>query len=443
MDVHLYLRQSLDRTGEGAAVERQEKECRAWAKKNGHRITETYTDNDVSATSGVARPAFERLLAAEPPAILAWHQDRLLRLTKDLERLIDLDVPIHFVKSSILDLSNPAGRMVGRVVASMSQYETEQKSERQKAAHRQRAAEGRPWGTTRAFGFKPGNVEHDEQEAEILRGMYDDLLAGVSQAGIARRLNATGITSSKGAGWTQGTVRAVLMAPRNAGLRSYRGEIVGPGSWAPIVEETTWRSATALMTSSPRKGGPQRRYLMTGLALCGVCGAPVRVSLTGNSRVYACSDGQHVGRNLAALDQYVSALVIERLSQPDAIDLIARDNSEDLAGLHTEARDAEQALDALAEMYAEGSLTLSAFQAGTAKATKRLADIRARMVDSGRADRLGGLVGADDIEAAWKGLDIARKRGVVDALMTVRIMPTRRGIRFNPEHVDILWKEAA
>lgn len=441
MDVHLYLRQSFDRTGDGAAVDRQEKECRSWAKKHGHKVVEVYVDNDVSATSGVARPQFERLLAAKPPAILAWHQDRLLRLTKDLERVIELDIPVFTVVAGTLDLSTPAGRAVARTVAAWSQYETEQKGIRQKAANLQRATEGRPWGSTRAFGFHRGDMEHHEVEAEILRGMYDDLLAGVSQAQIARDLNAAGVTSTGGYKWTQGTVRSVLMAPRNAGLRSYRGEVMGPGTWAPIVDETTWRSAVAIMTSSPRKGGPQRRYLLTGLARCGVCDAPVRVTNTNRSKVYACSKGQHVGRSLWALDDYVTAVVIERLSQDDALDLITRDDAEDVATLHAEARDAEQALDALAEMYAEGALTLSAFQAGTAKATARLADIRARMVDNGRADRLAGLVGADDVEAAWNELDIARKRGVVDALMTVRIMPTRRGIRFNPEHVDILWKE--
>lgn len=449
---HLYLRQSLDRTGEGAAVERQEQECRAYAKKHGLKIVEVYTDNDVSATSGVERPAFERLLAANPESILAWHQDRLLRLTKDLERVIELDVPVLTVMAGTLDLSTPAGRAVARTVAAWSQYETEQKGARQRAAHRQRATKGEPWGTTRAFGFKDGNVEHDEREADIVRSMYDDLLADVSQAAIARRLNEDGILSSKGRPWTQGTVRAVLMHPRNAGLRSHTTtdkktgkrttEIVGPGIWEPIVDETTWRAAVAKMTSAPRKGGPQRRYILTGLAECGVCGAPMRVGMVGKAKtkVYVCSEGRHVGRNLAALDEYVTALVIERLSRDDALALITRDDTEDLDTLHAEARDAREALDVLAEMLGSGEITPSAFRAGTEKARARLTDVEARMVDSGRADRLGGLVGATDVEAAWEELDIARQRGVVDALMTVRVMPTKRGSRFNPQHIEILWK---
>ncbi|HVX08342.1 recombinase family protein, partial [Humibacter sp.] len=73
----IYARISLDRTGEGAGVERQLNECRALAKKLGLKVVKVLTDNDISATSGKVRPAFEELLAMRPAAVIAWHQDRL------------------------------------------------------------------------------------------------------------------------------------------------------------------------------------------------------------------------------------------------------------------------------------------------------------------------------------------------------------------------------
>lgn len=50
-------------------------------------VTRVYSDNDISATNGKGRPDFEAMLAARPTAIVTWHQDRLLRLTRDLERM--------------------------------------------------------------------------------------------------------------------------------------------------------------------------------------------------------------------------------------------------------------------------------------------------------------------------------------------------------------------
>jgi DNA invertase Pin-like site-specific DNA recombinase len=447
VDTHLYLRQSLDKLGDAAAVDRQEKECRAYARKHGLRIVAVYTDNDVSATSGVERPEFERLLAARPVSILSWHQDRLLRLTKDLERVIALDVPVYTVMAGTLDLSTPAGRAVARTVAAWSQYETEQKAERQKAAHRQRAANGEPWGTTRAFGFQQGNVEHDETEAPILRWMYDELLAGKTQAAIARELNSKGILTAAGKPWRQSGVRQLLIHPRNAGLRAHtpsgtarkpEQHVVGKGTWEGIVSEETWRAAVAILTAKgPRAGGGKRVHLLSGLARCGVCGATMRTAKNARGyQLYQCTEGQHVGRNREKLDELVRDVILLRLGQPDALELVTRDAGE----LHKEAAAAREALDAMAAMFGAGTMTLSAFQAGTSAAQQRLAAVEAQMVDAGRADRLGNLVGAEDLRAAWDALDLPRKRGVIDALMVVHVDKTTRGGRFRPEDVRIEWR---
>jgi hypothetical protein len=112
------------------------------AKRLGLHVSRLYTDNDISATNGRVRPEFQRMLRDRPAAIVAWHQDRLLRLTSDLEKVIDLGVNVHFVTAGMLDLSTPAGRAVARTVAAWSQYEGEQKSLRQQSANLQRAERG-------------------------------------------------------------------------------------------------------------------------------------------------------------------------------------------------------------------------------------------------------------------------------------------------------------
>lgn len=192
MDCVIYTRVSLDRTGEALAVARQEKECRALAKTLGLTVTHVYSDNDISATSGKVRPDFEAMLKANPPAIIAWHQDRLLRLTRDLERVIALNVPVYTVTAGTLDLTTPAGRAVARTVAAWSQYEGEQKATRQVAANVQRAANGVHNGRV-GYGYRregSAMVLHDE-EAATIREAVQGVLDGDSLRSICKGLRSS------------------------------------------------------------------------------------------------------------------------------------------------------------------------------------------------------------------------------------------------------------
>lgn len=459
MRAALYLRQSLDQearrrrgrddevdpkagTGrtEGAAIARQEKECRELCDRLGIEVADVYIDNDVSATSGVARPDFERMLADRHEAIVVWHQDRLLRLTRDLERIIALDVPVYTVVSGTLDLSNPAGRAVARTVAAWSQYEGEQKATRQRAAHRQRADRGEPWGTRRPFGFLDDGMTHHPAEAVVVRRMYDDLLGGKSQSAIARDLNAEGHRTTLGNPWRQSSVRNLLMNARNAGIITYRGEEVRQ-AWDGIVTEERYRAAVYVMTKNPpRKGGGRRRYLLANIAMCDVCEAKVRTSYTNRGvRMYVCPKG-HVGRNAEKVDGHVVDQVLARLARPDVADLFAPDRRGDVVRDRQDAADARAALDALAEMYAAGEIQLSAFRAGTKRAQERLDDATRRLSAAGSdsgGSAVGDLIAAADPRAVWDDLGLARQRQVVDLMVEVRIVRTRRGSRFDPRSVDV------
>lgn len=421
------------------AVARQETECRALCERLGLDVGAVYADNDVSATSGVARPGFEAMLESRPAVIVAWHQDRLLRLTRDLERVIDLDVPVYTVSAGTLDLSTPAGRAVARTVAAWSQYETEQKGQRQRAAHRQRAAAGRPWSTRRPFGFLEDAVTHHPTEADIVRKMYADLLAGISQAEIMRGLNDAGIPTTLGNRWRQTSVRALLLNARNAGLRAHNGDIVGPGAWEPIVPEATWRAAVSRLTARRRQGGGRRTNLASGLARCGICGSTVRVSRSvRGQRMYVCPQS-HVGRDAGRLDALVRDVVIARLSLPDALDLLVDDPTE-LRDLQAEADATRQALDVMAETFATGGMPAAAFRSGSEAATKRLAQIESAMARAAQGSPLADIVGVDDVATTWDALPLARQRAIIDALMTVTVNRTTKGARFRPEDVEILWK---
>ena len=276
----IYLRISSDPTGLEAGVRRQEKECRELCEKLGFDVAAVFKDNDKSATNGKVRPEFERLLKSNPEMIVVWHIDRLCRVSRDLERVLDLNVDVHSVTSGHVDLSHPAGRATARTVTAWATYETEQKALRQKAGHRQRAVEGRPFWTRRPFGFeRDGTVI--EHEALIIRSCYARLLAGVNLRQICDELN-TGLTLSvNGNPWLRSSLRQLLMSARNAGIMVHLGEEVGPGAWDPIVPVEIFRAAYRLLDDPSRKvGGKTGRVpqnLLSAWATCGECEGRITV----------------------------------------------------------------------------------------------------------------------------------------------------------------------
>src|SRR6476646_9878430 len=94
MRAFVYLRQSLDRAGNSAAVDRQREDCLKLCADRGWEVAHVYVDNDVSASSRKPRPQYVRMLAAveagEAEVLVAWYVDRLTRKMVDLENLIEL-----------------------------------------------------------------------------------------------------------------------------------------------------------------------------------------------------------------------------------------------------------------------------------------------------------------------------------------------------------------
>src|SRR4051794_20863678 len=90
----LYLRISLDKSGEGLGVERQRDDAIRLAELRGWDVAEVIEENSVSAAGKKARPGFERLLemisAGQVQVVVAWNLDRLTRNRRDTVRLIEL-----------------------------------------------------------------------------------------------------------------------------------------------------------------------------------------------------------------------------------------------------------------------------------------------------------------------------------------------------------------
>ncbi len=79
-------------------------------------------------------------------------------------------------------------------------------------------------------------------------------------------------------GWQYKTVQTILVNPRLAGLRVYQEEVISEAVWPPIITKDQHERIAAIFKSRRRGENPVGVSLLTGLVVCGRCGARLRRS---------------------------------------------------------------------------------------------------------------------------------------------------------------------
>ena len=136
----LYIRVSTeDQAREGFSLPEQEKRLRAMCEYKGYEIYDVYEERGISAKTGNYRPEFERLLQdikdKKCNTIVILKLDRLTRSVFDWEKIIRFleknDAYLDCANDDI-NTTNANGKMVSRILTSVSQNEIERTSERTK-----------------------------------------------------------------------------------------------------------------------------------------------------------------------------------------------------------------------------------------------------------------------------------------------------------------------
>lgn len=444
----VYLRISQDATGEQAGVTRQREDCQALVTAQGWDLFETYVDNDISASSGRARPEYLRMLAdikaGHIDAIVAWHPDRLYRKLTDLEGLIaaveSRNVIMRTVRAGEIDLSTPTGRMLARILSATAQAEGEVKADRWKRSWRQGREAGRPAKTgSRLFGYTHEG-ELIPEEADIARRMAKDVLAGVGILGVSRWLQDEGITTTRGGVWRPGTVRQYLANPRIAGWSTLNGEIIAEGTWEPLIDRDTWETVRAMLQARARDN-PVRVSLLNGVLFCGVCGVRMVTSGSKGKRTYRCPkrpgfDGcggvsafaepvEEVVEGYAEArlrDPAVLARMAELRSSAGAVDLVA-----EIQGLEARLLELEAQLDT-------PGVPVATIMRAMDRARERLGQAQRDLAEAATNDQPVNTGGAE-----WPTTLAERRRLVEIALGDERVYldPHKGGPRFLPERVRV------
>jgi DNA invertase Pin-like site-specific DNA recombinase len=442
-------------------VEDQARISRGVAERLGWRIAEgvgypgsdgVYTDNNKSAwQKNRKRPGWNQMLAdvgeGKINAIIVYHGDRLVRRPEDLTDLIRL------ADNKGVKLASPTGthnldnqRLELWIRAAFAEEESTRTSERKKSEYERlrRAGRVRPGGRGgRTFGFATDGITHVPEEAAIVREVNARVLGGEGVRAIAASLAARGVTTVTGQPMHPIAIRRMIQLCRYAGLMP-DGEQAG--AWEAIVPQEDWEAARAVIAarSGPVMAGHNaRRYLLSGIARCGLCSSPmqafsayteqrggreVRVAATYGCVKPGC---RKVYRSLAMLDAYVSRRVVNRLGNPlnPPAEILAGGGLAAEYGALTERRAEVEA--AIADPGRGGLAALLARLDGI---DARLAELRELASDDGRARIMTAHAGITFGE--FSELPLATRRALVSACYRVTVLPaSKRGPGFRTEDV--------
>lgn len=460
----IYARISSD-DGTALGVTRQIADCRTLAARKGWSVEGVFVDNDISASTGRRRPEYQRMLealkAGTVAALVVWDIDRLTRTPAELESFITLADAKGIALASVggeVDLATPQGRLTARIKGSVARHEVEQSSRRLRRKFQERAEAGRPHGKV-AYGYLRApvlnddggqvgtrDVPHPEQSSVVLESTLR-VLKGESIRSVVIDLNTRKVPSPRGGQWDGTMLRQVLLRERNAGRRVHQGKVIGRGDWEPIVEEDTFDRLVAMLKNPARATarGNAPRHLLSGIALCGRCGAAVRrgpETTLASGKVlrahYRCPSCFGLRRNQALVDEVVEGMLIEKMRQPRSRALFTG-NAPDHRRALEERATIEARLDTAADQFAEGDITGDQLRRITARLRPVLEAAEERVRQSSSNPELAPLVG-EGFDKEWKLLTIEHKRELLRTVMTVTILPSRPGVTFNPEDIQIEWK---
>lgn len=243
--------------------------------------------------------------------------------------------------------------------------------------------------------------------------------------------------------WNVSKVRNIALSPVLAGLRVFRGEVIGKGTWQPIISDRKRALIVARLGDPSRsnvRDGTRIKYLLSGILRCGRCEQPTRSTPRARARPgYRCPSG-HLARDMARTDAYVVEAVLTRLESEDGRELFRyEDQADELTKAVATARELRARLDGFTDSAASGGISPDRLARIEARLLPQIETAEERVRQIGVSPVVAELLGAD-ARTVWAGLSLSQQREVLRAVVTPRLLPSKGGrVPFNPDDILLTW----
>lgn len=431
----IYCRISKTTDEDQTGVERQEKICRDVAERlrlqvaSGH----AFIDNNRSAWQPKRkRKGWDALLeaieAGQVRHVVIYHADRLMRQPADLEKLLAVSeehrVTLHG-QAGGRDLSDPDDRFILRIEVAHACRSSDDTSRRVRDKLTERASAGKPHTGKRRFGYDGTGTKIIKSEAETVKWVFAQYLKGKTPYWIKTQLNEQGIATALGKTWQRQTVLSLLDCHHMAGLRVFRGEEVGQGTWPAIISVGMFREVqerrgyrAAASRAKAREQRTDKFYTLRSLVWCTDCGVRMAGGVCSGYPTYQCN----AERNGKACRRRISAATLEKFAADAAIrmlttlDVTGRETAAVLGSEEADAITADQEqLAEAARMWARKEISKAEYDVMRKEINERIKNAQRKAVVRPAVEVLEGMTGPG-AGKAWRQLEKAGDYERINAL---------------------------
>lgn len=339
-----YARYSTDKQYD-TSIEKQLEDIKKYCEEKGYVLVKQYVDKAESAAKE-DRPAFRQMLQDARKGLFdvvvvhklnRFARDRYLSVVTAHE-LKKYNVTVESVLEPIGD--DPVGQLLWGILDAVNEFERLNTIQEVKMKMRPLAQKGYWMGGRVPYGFKVVKVKDEvgkthskleisEEEAHVVREIFELFLQGYTFKRIAEKLNEKGYTN-RGKKWTFSIISEIIRNPRYAGMhfwgrgtkknhRIMREDVIlveGPA----IIDKETWKRTQERLKKYVQSRNRKYDYLLTGLVFC-ECGAPMHGSKQ-TIPVYMCKNykqdtKKHVQISAQRLENYVKGYLEKMLTTID------------------------------------------------------------------------------------------------------------------------------
>lgn len=323
--VAAYCRVSTDQNEQLLSLETQKAHYESWIRNHDEwEYAGLYYDEGISGTKKDTRPALMQMLSDCEHGlidhVITKSISRLARNTTDcleiVRKLLDLGISVYFEKENI-DTGSMDSELLLSIMGSIAESESLSISENNKWSIQRKFKNGTFKCSYPPYGYdwdkKKGEMVINPEQAEIVRYIFAQTLAGVGTHDIAKDLATKGVPTKKGGKWTGHTVNGIIRNEKYTGDclfqktytdSSYKrhtnlGEMdqyYVENHHEAIISKEEYEAANAVVDRRRKEKGIEleskkynNRYPLSGRVICGNCGGTYKRKTYNRKVVLACT----------------------------------------------------------------------------------------------------------------------------------------------------------
>ena len=320
--VAAYARVSTDSDDQLISLEAQKNHYESYIKaRKDWEYAGLYYDEGISGTKTDKRDGLLRMLSdcdcGRIDYIIIKSISRFSRNTLDciemVRHLSEKGIFIFFEKENI-DTGRMEGELLLSILSSLAENESRSISDNENWSIQKRFQDGTFILVYPPYGYKRDGRKWviDEEQAKIVRWIFQEVLSGSSANQVAKELNRRGIPSKKGGRWEGSVVSRMIRNEKYIGdalmqktytddrfsrhmNRGQKQQYYITGHHEPIISHEDYETANMILDVNAKEKGNEKndsdylnRTVFSGNIICGECGGKFRRRHTDRLFGYAC-----------------------------------------------------------------------------------------------------------------------------------------------------------